>query len=169
MIERREKKRPIHTRRAAFKPSAAIALAFAIFFAASAVVAAESHTYNIAPYVKGGKHQIPADALIVGEDSRKSIKHKTWPYVVMIYRDEEATDFQCNGSAVAPNLVITAAHCVKDSDGWIQPPKVVVTWKGTMFKITGTNVAPDYGDYENTHYGSISDDVAFIRTEVDWV
>jgi len=138
-----------------------------MIFAASTAVATDSYTYNIAPYVKGGKHQIQADALIVGKDDRRSIEHETRPYVVMIYRDEQATDFQCNGSVVAPNLVITAAHCVKDNDGWIQQPKVVVTWKGTYHKIKETSVAPDYGDYENTHYRSISDDVAFIRTEVD--
>lgn len=147
------------------------AIAFGVVFTVSLAAAAES--YSILPVYVNGGGSYPRDAFLIDKkDNRTSIKHEQRRYLVKIYRDREATDFQCNGAVVAPRLVITAAHCAIGKDGWLEPPRSVVSWRGTVHEVTGTKIAPDYVEpaqrlKKAMDLYTISDDVAILQTKAD--
>ena len=38
----------------------------------------------------------------------------TFPWLAVVFHEGEGEDFQCTGTVVSPNVVLTAAHCVED-------------------------------------------------------
>jgi secreted trypsin-like serine protease len=59
--------------------------------------------------------------------------HGTFPYLAFVIREESGQIGRCTGSVVSSNLILTAAHCVVDSeDGVIHSPSTYAVVTGNV-------------------------------------
>lgn len=52
------------------------------------------------------------------EESKRETKAGRYPYVAYIYLDEDDVVWRCGGTLIAPDVVLTAAHCLPKSNNF---------------------------------------------------
>ena len=112
----------------------------------------------------------PASAIVGGEETQRD-----WPHMAaMEYRDGPGEEFQfrCGASLVAPDVILTAAHCVDNGDG----SGTADTLTATDFRfLLGTKLRDSGGERIGAveivehplwdESGNVSGDVALVKLE----
>ena len=111
---------------------------------------------------------VPAQAIVGGQVSGGSTA-TSYPWQVAITTTMDNEDWFCGGTRVAPDLVLTAAHCVIDDDGRIAVPSHVTVFSGstvlsntTFSRATAVALFPGL-DLQATPNGTPSGDLALVR------
>ena len=112
----------------------------------------------------------PAQAIVGGQVSGgTSTPDTSYPWQVAITTSMDNQDWFCGGTRVAPDLVLTAAHCVIDDDGRIAVPGHVTVFSGntvlsstTFSRATAVALYPGL-NLQATPNGTPSGDLALVR------
>ena len=92
-------------------------------------------------------HAAVTDEFVVGGE--QVADNDVWPWQVRIFESEDPDSGFCGGSLIAPDWVLTAAHCALDRDGEVMPHVLVGYGSVYQSKLTLIDSAkiiphPDY-------------------------